>query len=765
MKISKLQTGANFSFKRTLTPLEKIQARVAIQESKKQMGIEHIDLVTHTQSLPSFKDEDTGIGVWAPSAGTKSYIDFAYENGIDGILIEPAGVISPPLYSPYDSSAYSKKMAVDLKELTTEKWGKLLPYEVFESVVQNKNYEVVVPENPNSKEKDGKTIVKTFEPDQVIYDYALPAQYKAVEVAYDNMIQNQNDEKISSIQKDFEQFKTKNASWLDNDAIYYVLYQTHGDFDYENWENELDKVLMDKSDTRFSDEEKEKRLDEIKTNHKKDLEVYKFMQFVVNSQQKEIADYASNISKIKLQEERDILAKAYVDKIISHETFAKLFDANEANTKGVSIIADKPIGFSSMDIWGNPQIFTKDEFVGAPPDVFSADGQAWGFKFIPREKMFNEDGSLAEGGKYLKNLYTKTFEENLGGVRIDHVLGLIDPWTYKENPKGAMGGSRYLFKTMLNGELKELQKFGFNEETILGVPDPINGILEKNSENRKLLKEKGISDFDGAKKVLLKNIDNVKAQYSKMLTDIVLPAGREVVSKRAEEKGEKLSPEELNKEVASLLIAEDMGVLTTPLTWVMKDLGLFGMRHARYSDPYNKKHIYRECNKAEQGHYWMVGTHDDDIYLNQVKSYDNKEAKAHAKYLTSELGISKKPLMEMNNPWIVAKAKIARLFLGDKNPKTPNNIILNWLDVFNSKHRYNTPGILDKSLNWNRRIPNETPYDEKYYNETLPNGEGISVAESLKMAMEAMDGKFRKENKELIQTLSETIDKLNEKPN
>ena len=85
--------------------------------------------------------------------------------------------------------------------------------------------------------------------------------------------------------------------------------------------------------------------------------------------------------------------------------------------------------------------------------------------------------------------------------------------------------------------------------------------------------------------------------------------------------------------------------------------------------------------------------------------------------------------------------------------------------MFNSKHRYNTPGILDKSLNWNRRIPNETPYDEKYYNETLPNGEGISVAESLKMAMEAMDGKFRKENKELIQTLSETVDKLNEKPN
>ena len=92
---------------------------------------------------------------------------------------------------------------------------------------------------------------------------------------------------------------------------------------------------------------------------------------------------------------------------------------------------------------------------------------------------------------------------------------------------------------MLNGELKELQKFGFNENTILGVPDPIEGILDKNSENRKLLQEKGISDFNSAKKVLLKNLDKVKAEYSKVLTEIVLPAGREVIAKRAEEKGQK----------------------------------------------------------------------------------------------------------------------------------------------------------------------------------------------------------------------------------
>ena len=61
-----------------------------------------------------------------------------------------------------------------------------------------------------------------------------------------------------------------------------------------------------------------------------------------------------------------------------------------------------------------------------------------------RMEMYNADGSLDDGGQLLKNLYKKMFRENPGGVRIDHIVGLIDPWVYKQGkkPKIEQGAGR-----------------------------------------------------------------------------------------------------------------------------------------------------------------------------------------------------------------------------------------------------------------------------------------------------------------------------------
>ena len=37
--------------------------------------------------------------------------------------------------------------------------------------------------------------------------------------------------------------------------------------------------------------------------------------------------------------------------------------------------------------------------------------------------------------KFLKKNMKKAFEDNVGGLRIDHIIGLIDPWTYKKEYK------------------------------------------------------------------------------------------------------------------------------------------------------------------------------------------------------------------------------------------------------------------------------------------------------------------------------------------
>lgn len=78
-------------------------------------------------------------------------------------------------------------------------------------------------------------------------------------------------------------------------------------------------------------------------------------------------------------------------------------------------------------------------FLGCPPDFFSLDGQAWRTAILDPEKTFNEDGSLSDGGKLLKSLYKKMFKENQVESRIDHLVGLIDPWVYK---RGALPKSK-----------------------------------------------------------------------------------------------------------------------------------------------------------------------------------------------------------------------------------------------------------------------------------------------------------------------------------
>ena len=71
--------------------------------------------------------------------------------------------------------------------------------------------------------------------------------------------------------------------------------------------------------------------------------------------------------------------------------------------------------------------------LGCPPDYFTTEGQRWGFAVLKPELIFNEDGSLGRGGEFLRKRYESIFKDSPGGVRIDHVIGLIDPFVYAKN--------------------------------------------------------------------------------------------------------------------------------------------------------------------------------------------------------------------------------------------------------------------------------------------------------------------------------------------
>ena len=245
-------------------------------------------------------------------------------------------------------------------------------------ILSLETFKRIVRENP--KQNSGRTA----------YSYICKAQIEALKEAWDNF------KNSKLLKKEFEKFKKENSFWLENDSLYEALsIENGGDFWYI-WENETDKNLLNPK----SENEKEiyaKRVAEIKDKYADDIEFYKFCQFVLEIQNEETKKFALK--------------------------------------KGVKMIADRQVAFSDRDAWAYKSLFLDGWFLGCPPDYVSTDGHAWGFPVMDPEKMFNADGSLGEGGILMKNLYKKMFKENPGGVRIDHIVGLIDPWVYKVGKK------------------------------------------------------------------------------------------------------------------------------------------------------------------------------------------------------------------------------------------------------------------------------------------------------------------------------------------
>lgn len=817
--------NSSINFKRLLTPLEKIETRIYSQEAKNALGLNDLAMITHSVSFPSSADEDMGIGLLTLNKGAISYINFLYDNAIDSLSIEPFGIIKPEIYSPYESSLLSKKQIIDLKLLCADDWANIFDIESYNQIVKNKNYLVKTSKNSNNSQK------VEFSSNMVIYDYVINSQKTAIKKAYENFktkVEN-NDKKALEINEEFKQFKKDNDYYLKNDAIYSVLFDYYNGKKFENWDNKLHQTLFDFEDLTYKKEEKEKEVEFLENKYSAKIDLYKFIQFIANKQQKDFTNYASRISTMRYERDIETVRKAYDEGKISEKKYRYLTSKLiKYNNKSINIIGDKQVGYGDMDIFSNPSYFTKDEFMGAPPNVIKGSlGQDWDFRFIPYEKLFNKDGSLAFGGEYLKKVFKKAFEDNSGGLRIDHIIGLIDPWTYNKTNddkinseklslfllsnlkelkecgitsdkiyglsdiEGAINGlnkeeheillkrggidfekaneildnkkellskiknlnvlmgSRHIFKYLLNNNLSELKNYNLNEVTICGIIDPIKGIFDENSTDRAFLSQKGVSDFDKIKEIIINKKDEIYDIYSAIIEKIVLAAAYEITKERLEAKNFQYSPDKIKEIASSLILCEDLGALTIPVKEILKKNNLHGMRDAARANPYDKNNIYREINPNETGNYWLISTHDTKPYEQIFKKFDDTQKQAHINYVTSEMNLNSADISIKNNPWKFLKIKVARIFLGDKNPKTPKRVILNWLDIFASNKQYNTPGLHDKTKNWVLRIcGSDENFEKKYYEEILPSKRGINIPQSLSIAL-----KCNNQNKDIQKEL------------
>lgn len=569
------------------------------------------------------------------SNGGKEVIDYA--KGIfNAIQLGPAGKTKSCDSSPYTGTIFSgNPLFIDLKQLTGDEWNNILSVETYSQIVAN---------NPN------KDINKTA------YSYIYKQQNEALEEAWKNF----KEKGSQTLKNEFETYKIENDYWLDKDSLYEALSMEHGNDYWPLWNSETDKNLFNPKST----EEKiefSKRINEISKKYEDEIDKYKFIQFVLNKQNEKTREYAKKA--------------------------------------GIKMIADRQVAFSDRDTWAYQSLFLEGWMLGCPPDYFSKDGQAWGFPVMNPDRMYNDDGSLDEGGILLKNLYKKMFRENPGGVRIDHIVGLIDPWVYKagKKPKIEQGAGR-LYSSP---EHPELCKYA------IARMEDLDTTLEADKEKRvKTLSQEQIH------------------KYGRLIEKIVIAA--------AEEEG-------LDKDA---IVCEDLGTLTNPVAAVMKEYQLQGMRLTQFVVAEKPEHPYRCCNI--DGRCWaMVGTHDNEPIQMWANSMVNThEGYLHVKNLVEDLFSECENKDEIitnmtKDANFLTETKLVEIFASKAE-----NVQIFFTDFFKIYDVYNRPGTSGDE-NWSLRLPDN-------FKDLTP----INLANILKRAILARGKEFADKNQNIIDELS-----------
>ncbi len=131
---------------------------------------------------------------------------------------------------------------------------------------------------------------------------------------------------------------------------------------------------------------------------------------------------------------------------------------------GVYLKGDIPILMNddSADVWLHRQSFRRDLRAGAPPDMFSRDGQNWGFPLYDWDVMKRAGYAWWKNRLFQADKYFHLF-------RIDHVLGFFRIWAVPAaNESGMLGyfrPSRYL-------TVDELLSAGLDEGRIRWLSEP-----------------------------------------------------------------------------------------------------------------------------------------------------------------------------------------------------------------------------------------------------------------------------------------------------
>lgn len=171
----------------------------------------------------------------------------------------------------------------------------------------------------------------------------------------------------------FKQFKGRTAYWLDDYALFTVIKSLHNEKGWFEWDDGFKQRTMSV-------------LNEVKTKHSELLEFQRWLQWQLYEQCVEVHSYA--------------------------------------RAKGVLLMGDIPFLTSrdSADVWAHPIYFRLEQYSGATPDFYCAQGQRWGMP------PYNWDTIAHDEYTYFKQKLQYN-EELYDMFRIDHLFGVFRLWS------------------------------------------------------------------------------------------------------------------------------------------------------------------------------------------------------------------------------------------------------------------------------------------------------------------------------------------------
>ena len=258
-------TGRNFAFARKLKENEKKDYTATINKAMDYLGIQNRAMIIHGASFPARDNMDADLGIGSPY-NNKKFIDFLKLHGFNGVQLGPTGKLNRGDTSPYSSSVFAKNpLFIDFTLLSDKEYAAILP-EGYTYVAMSK----VKPEKENYSRAD--------------YKEAEANVKELTTAAFGNYTAKleKKDPDALKLEKEFNAFKQENAYWLNYYAVLDSIANKYGTDYYPKWREE-DRNLI--QDVKNGDEDAVAYYNQLEKHNAKDIELYKFTQFIIDKQQ------------------------------------------------------------------------------------------------------------------------------------------------------------------------------------------------------------------------------------------------------------------------------------------------------------------------------------------------------------------------------------------------------------------------------------------------------------------------------------------------